>query len=50
MRAARDAMNSLIAELFEGHIRNHVLNGKKSSAGQRLAAEEVVEMVRSYLK
>ena len=50
MSAARGAMNSLMAELLEGHIRNHVLNEKKSNAGQTSAAEEVIEMVRSYLK
>ena len=32
MSAARGAMNSLMAELLEGHIRNHVLNEKKSNA------------------
>jgi DNA-binding FrmR family transcriptional regulator len=51
MSAARGAMNSLMAELLEGHIRNHVLNEKKSKAGQASAAEEeVIDMVRSYLK
>jgi DNA-binding FrmR family transcriptional regulator len=50
MSAARGAMNSLMAELLEGHIRNHVLNEKKSNAGQASAAEEVIKMVRSYLK
>ena len=50
MSAARGAMNSLMAVLLEGHIRNHVLRGKKSSAGQVSAADEVIEMVKSYLK
>jgi len=50
MSAARGAMNSLMAELLEGHIRNHVLNEKKSNPGQASAAEEVIDMVRSYLK
>ena len=50
MSAARGAMNSLMAELLEGHIRNHVLRGKKSSAGQASAADEVIKMVKSYLK
>jgi DNA-binding FrmR family transcriptional regulator len=50
MSAARGAMNSLMAELLEGHIRNHVLAEKKSTTGQTAAAEEVIEMVRSYLK
>jgi DNA-binding FrmR family transcriptional regulator len=51
MSAARGAMNSLMAELLEGHIRSHVLNGKqKPTADQAAAAEEVIAMVKSYLK
>jgi DNA-binding FrmR family transcriptional regulator len=50
MSAARGTMNSLMAELLEGHIRNHVLNEKKSNPGQASAAKEVIDMVRSYLK
>jgi FrmR/RcnR family transcriptional regulator, repressor of frmRAB operon len=51
MSAARGAMNSLMAELLEGHIRSHVLNGKqKPTPAQRSAADDVIEMVKSYLK
>lgn len=51
MSAARGAMNSLMAELLEGHIRNHVLNGKrKPTTQQNAAAEDVISMVKSYLK
>lgn len=51
MSAARGAMNSLMAELLEGHIRSHVLNGKRRpTAGQAAAADEVIDMVKSYLK
>jgi len=51
MGAARGAMNSLMAELLEGHIRSHVLNGKhRPSSGQVAAADEVIAMVKSYLK
>jgi FrmR/RcnR family transcriptional regulator, repressor of frmRAB operon len=51
MTAARGAMNSLMAELLEGHIRSHVLNGKHHpTAGQVAAADEVIDMVKSYLK
>jgi FrmR/RcnR family transcriptional regulator, repressor of frmRAB operon len=51
MSAARGAMNSLMAELLEGHIRNHVLNGKQRPTSQQLsAADEVIDMVKSYLK
>ena len=49
--AARGAMNSLMAELLEGHIRSHVLAGKqRPTSKQRAAADEVIDMVKSYLK
>ncbi len=48
--AARGAMNGLMAELLEGHIRFHVIDSKKASSGQALAADELVEIVRSYLR
>jgi hypothetical protein len=40
-----------MAELIEGHIRFHVLspNGRKGAA-QAEAAEELIEVVRTYLK
>lgn len=51
MSAARGAMNSLMAELLEGHIKSHVLNGKhRPNAEQVAAADEVIAMVKSYLK
>jgi DNA-binding FrmR family transcriptional regulator len=51
MSAARGAMNSLMAELLEGHIRSHVLNGKQKPTSQQVvAADEVIGMVKSYLK
>jgi DNA-binding FrmR family transcriptional regulator len=51
MSAARGAMNSLMAELLEGHIRSHVLDGKhKPTSRQQSAANEVIDMVKSYLK
>jgi len=51
MSAARGAMNSLMAELLEGHIRSHVLNGKQRPTAKQLgAADEVIAMVKSYLK
>jgi FrmR/RcnR family transcriptional regulator, repressor of frmRAB operon len=51
MSAARGAMNSLMAELLEGHVRNHVLNGKQKPTTQQVAAaDEVIEMIKSYLK
>jgi DNA-binding FrmR family transcriptional regulator len=51
MSAARGAMNSLMAELLEGHIRSHVLNPKQRPGSKQVAAaEEVIDIVKSYLK
>jgi DNA-binding FrmR family transcriptional regulator len=44
--AARGALNGLMAELIEGHIRHHVLADKKNGTG----AEELIDIVRSYLR
>jgi DNA-binding FrmR family transcriptional regulator len=47
----RGAVNSLIAELLEGHIRCHVLDPKvKPKPQQEIAADELVELIKSYLK
>src|ERR1700674_1534107 len=49
--AARGAMNGLMAELLEGHVRFHVIDPKKKiSSEQALAADELIDIVRSYLK
>jgi DNA-binding FrmR family transcriptional regulator len=49
--ACRGALNGLMAELIEGHIRFHVLapNGRKG-VPQAEAAEELIDVVRAYLK
>lgn len=47
LAAARGAINSLMAELMEDHILNHMPRKNKSSAE---AAEDLIEIVRSYLK
>ncbi len=49
--AARGAMNGLMAELIEDHVRFHVLDpARKPSADQAIAADELIDIVRSYLK
>ena len=49
--AARGAVNSLMTELLEGHIRQHVLDPKrKPNSEQTHAADEVIDMVKTYLK
>jgi len=49
--AARGAMNSLIIEILEGHIREHLLDPTHQRDSQRVAAtEELIDVLRSYLK
>ena len=45
--AARGAINSLMGELMEDHLRNHMPRKTKSSTE---AAEDLVKIVRTYLK
>jgi DNA-binding FrmR family transcriptional regulator len=47
LAAARGAINSLMAELMEDHIRHHI--GKKTKSAEE-GAEDLIEIVRSYLK
>jgi len=47
LAAARGAINSLMAELMEDHIRNHMPKNTKSSAE---AADDLIDIVRTYLK
>jgi DNA-binding FrmR family transcriptional regulator len=47
LSAARGAINSLMAELLEDHIRNHMPRNSRSSEE---AASDVIQIVRAYLK
>ena len=48
--ACRGALNGLMAELVEGHIRFHVVDQNKGKdAPQMVAAEELIDIVRAYL-
>lgn len=49
--ACRGAINGLMAEIIEDHIRLHVFNtGAEPTRAQTQAAEELVEVVNTYLK
>jgi FrmR/RcnR family transcriptional regulator, repressor of frmRAB operon len=49
--ATRGAMNGLMAEVIEDHIREHVANPAIESDAERAkGADELVEVVRTYLK
>jgi FrmR/RcnR family transcriptional regulator, repressor of frmRAB operon len=47
LAAARGAINSLMAELMEDHILNHMPKNSKSAEE---AAEDMIQIVRTYLK
>jgi DNA-binding FrmR family transcriptional regulator len=47
LSAARGAINSLMGELMEDHIRRHMPRKSKSSEE---AADDVIQIVRTYLK
>lgn len=49
--ACRGALNGLMAEVIEGHVRHHVLDPKgKSTPDQLEAAEQLLDVVNAYLK
>jgi len=48
--AARGAMNSLMAEVVEDHVRDHAFGAARPGSVRARAAEDLVDIVRSYLK
>jgi DNA-binding FrmR family transcriptional regulator len=47
--SCRGALNGLMAELIEGHLRFHVLSpSQKSQPSQLEAADELISVVRRY--
>src|SRR5882724_3730441 len=48
--AARGAMNSLMAEVIEDHIRMHVVDPDHERGSRARGAEELIEIVQAYLK
>ncbi|HXX66292.1 MAG TPA: metal/formaldehyde-sensitive transcriptional repressor [Polyangiaceae bacterium] len=49
--AARGALSSLLAELVEDHVRFRVLDpDEKAPARRARAAEELIDIVRAYVK
>lgn len=51
LAATRGGLNGLMAEVIEDHIREHVASPDIESAAERTkGADELVEIVRTYLK
>ena len=49
--AARGALNGLVAEMVEDHVRFHVLDPKQKLPAKRAqAAEELIDVVRAYVR
>jgi DNA-binding FrmR family transcriptional regulator len=51
LAACRGAINALMAEILEDHIRYHVVApGTDPNSNESLAAEQLVDIVKSYLR
>lgn len=51
MAACRGALNGLMAEIIEGHVRFHVLSpNQRKNSSEAQAAEELIDVIRTYLK
>lgn len=49
--ACRGALDGFIAEVIEDHIRAHVVDpAAPQDSAQRAAADELIELVHSYLR
>jgi DNA-binding FrmR family transcriptional regulator len=49
--ACRGAINSLMAEVIEGHIRFHVVDPDHQPTSEMAkAAQELIDVVKAYLK
>jgi DNA-binding FrmR family transcriptional regulator len=51
LTACRGAMGSLISEILEGHVYDHVLTPKSKPDREQLkAAKELTEVIKTYLR
>ena len=46
----RGGVNSLMGEVLEDHVRLHLLSTDKGSAPPNELAEDLIDLVRAYLK
>lgn len=47
--ACRGAINSLLAEVLEDHVREHLVGGARSKAQVR-AADELIDIAHAYFR
>lgn len=48
--AARGAMNGLMSEVLEGYLREHLLSSTERAKGREDFADDLIGIVRAYLK
>ena len=49
--ACRGALNALILEIIEGHIRYHIVNPDENpTSDQAVATQQLIDVVKSYLR
>ena len=49
--ASRGAINSLMAEVLEGHIRFHIVDPDRNpTSKQSKASRELIDIIKTYLK
>jgi len=49
--ACRGALTGLMTEIIDGHVRDHILAPEEEpTLAQRKAAEQLLEIVRAFLK
>ena len=49
--SCRGSLNGLMSELIEDHVRFHVMEPeKKQASSQRVAAEQLISVIKTYLK
>jgi DNA-binding FrmR family transcriptional regulator len=48
--SARGAMNGLMAEVLEDHVRHHAFRGARAGSDDADAADDLVDVIRSYLR
>jgi DNA-binding FrmR family transcriptional regulator len=49
LTAARGAINSLLAEVLEDHVREHLV-GRIASGAREEAADELIDVIHAYFK
>ncbi|TQK10976.1 metal/formaldehyde-sensitive transcriptional repressor [Herbaspirillum sp. SJZ107] len=50
LAASRGAMNGLMAEVIEDHVREHVAADDLSAAARAEGTSELLDVIRAYLK